>query len=496
MSTLTTTITPQAGSSIALDALGSRPNAAESLTNTVTPAGRRGRFTTTTETDNDDHPPQDDGPPPPPATPLNNKNNNNTLFKLISTGFSFFVAGVNDGSLGALIPYVIRSYGITTALVSALYAATLAGWLAAALTSTHLAQRLRLGYLLGLGALLQTAAHALRCWPPAGAPFGLFVASFFLVSLGQAYQDTFGNTFVASLSRGEKKKKEGDSVHRWLGFIHAMYMAGCLVAPFGATSIAATGTVGTEGVGSRWWLFYTVPLSLGVVNFGLVLVAFRDMLGFVGRTRSRMQMADASEPEGKKSASRLMKEALNKRSVWLLSLFFFFYLGVVVTAGGWVVEYLVDVRNGDIAQMGYVPAGFSGGGLLGRILLPEPTHRWGEKKMVSLYCVLCLGFQLLFWLVPNIIAASVAISLLGFFSGPLFATAISVGTRLFPADINATAISFVFVFAQIGGSVFPMVTGVLAAHTGVSAMQPVLVGLIVAMTISWLLVPQPKGKTK
>lgn len=41
-----------------------------------------------------------------------------TLLKLLSAGFSFFVAGVNDGSLGALIPYVIRDYGITTAVLS------------------------------------------------------------------------------------------------------------------------------------------------------------------------------------------------------------------------------------------------------------------------------------------------------------------------------------------------------------------------------------------
>ncbi|KAK3307547.1 major facilitator superfamily domain-containing protein [Chaetomium strumarium] len=275
-----------------------------------------------------------------------------------------------------------------------------------------------------------------------------------------------------------------------------MYMAGCLVAPFGAASIAATAAEAREGSSSKWWLFYTVPLGLGVMNLGLVLVAFRDMLGFAGGKRRTAQAVNAGEEEGRRSASGLIRDALRKRSVWLLSMFFFFYLGVVVTAGGWVVEYLVDVRNGDIAQMGYVPAGFSGGCLLGRILLPEPTHRFGEKKMVSLYCVLCLGFQLLFWLVPSIIAASVAISLLGFFSGPLFATAVSVGTRLFPAEISATAISFVFVFAQMGGSLFPIVTGVLGAKAGVSVMQPILVGLIAAMTISWLLVPQPKGKMK
>lgn len=333
--------------------------------------------------------PTADSQPSPPPTPL---------LKLLSIGLSFFVAGLNDGALGALIPHLLRSYGITTALVSVLYAGTLAGWVVAAFTSTHLAQRLRLGSLLALGAALQTAAHALRCgWE---APFGVFVAGGFVASLGQAWQDTWGNTFVASLAtvapttgeggeEGAEGKKGKGSVHRWLGFIHAMYMAGSLVAPFGAASIAA---------GGRWWLYYTVPLGLGVVNLALVLVAFRDSLGFEEREKSRTQAIDGDETQVKKSASGLIKDALSQKNVWLLGLFFFFYLGVVVTAGGWVVEYLVDVRNGDIAQMGYVPAGFSGGCLLGRILLPEPTHRFGEKKMVFIYCVFCFAFQLLFWL--------------------------------------------------------------------------------------------------
>lgn len=41
-----------------------------------------------------------------------------TYLKLISAGFSFFVAGVNDGSIGALLPYIIREYNINTAIVS------------------------------------------------------------------------------------------------------------------------------------------------------------------------------------------------------------------------------------------------------------------------------------------------------------------------------------------------------------------------------------------
>jgi hypothetical protein len=52
------------------------------------------------------------------------------------------------------------------------------------------------------------------------------------------------------------------------------------------------------------------------------------------------------------------------------------------------VEYLVDVRGGDISRMGCVLAGFSGEGFLGRLLLTEPTFRLGERRMIFIYCLL------------------------------------------------------------------------------------------------------------
>lgn len=43
-------------------------------------------------------------------------------FKLLAAGFSFFVAGANDGSVGALIPYILRNYHVGTGLIAALCA--------------------------------------------------------------------------------------------------------------------------------------------------------------------------------------------------------------------------------------------------------------------------------------------------------------------------------------------------------------------------------------
>ncbi|KAK9858199.1 Sucrose/H+ symporter [Penicillium brevicompactum] len=384
--------------------------------------------------------------------------------KILSAGVSFFVAGYRNehgsrtASLSISIPQRVHADMPS-------YGTTFGGWLIAALTNSTITKYLDLGPILCLGAAIQVLAHVLRVWEP---PFALYVVTFFLASLGQAFNDTHANTFVSSLT----------GAHRYLGFIHAMYMAGCLVGPFVATGIASANT------DSMWYLFYAFPLGMGVVNLALLGVCFRDCMAAPAVLR------DDREEASSKSAWKEIKDTLSTPGVWLVSLFFFFFLGATITAGGWMVEYLVNVRNGDVKEMGYVPAGFFGGAFLGRLILAEPTHRLGERRMIFLYAVLCVGLQLVFWLVPNIITEAVAVSLLGFFSGPFFATGISVGTKIFSPEIRSSAIAFVFVLGQIGGSVFPALTGIIAGKVGVQVLQPMLVGLLGAAGLSWLILPK------
>lgn len=247
--------------------------------------------------------------------------------------------------------------------------------------------------MLVLGASLQVVAQALRVW---STPFGLYVTTFWITCLGQAYQDTHANAYAAVAAKG---------AHKWLGFIHAMYMAGCLVGPFAASPIASSRDSGD--LASPWYLFYTVPLGLGVLNVFLCLFAFSDTLRLKSKIRAPPSRHDETAVTSTESsndtlevsnAMGLIKKTFTQRSFWNLSIFYFFYLGASITASGWVVEYLVNVRNGNISAMGYVPAGFSGGALLGRLLLPEPTRRFGERLMITIYCIIYIGLQIMFWL--------------------------------------------------------------------------------------------------
>ena len=63
--------------------------------------------------------PQPSPPSPPSSLKAKSKSRKS---RILSAGFSFFVAGINDGSIGALLPYMLRQYEISNAIVSAMYA--------------------------------------------------------------------------------------------------------------------------------------------------------------------------------------------------------------------------------------------------------------------------------------------------------------------------------------------------------------------------------------
>lgn len=188
-----------------------------------------------------------------------------------------------------------------------------------ALLNTYLTQIFDLGILLTLGAVFQLLSQILRCWRP---PFPLFAVTFFLQSFGMALQDTHSNNWVTSVKLA----------HRWLGFIHAMYALGCLVGPFVATPVASANEP------SKWYLFYTALVGVGVINLVLVPVAFRDKMHLHFEGRKLPSRTPQTSSDAKPSAWAEMQKTLRTPAVWLLSLFFFFYLGAVITASGRLLD--------------------------------------------------------------------------------------------------------------------------------------------------------------
>ena len=100
---------------------------------------------------------------------------------------SFFFAGNSDGSLGALTPYILRTYYVGMKYVAFIYGATFLGWLLTAATNGHMTHFLRFGAVRALGVDTQVVAHALRCWTP---PFPLVVVILFLQAADMVYNES------------------------------------------------------------------------------------------------------------------------------------------------------------------------------------------------------------------------------------------------------------------------------------------------------------------
>ncbi|WPH03687.1 Hypothetical protein R9X50_00657000 [Acrodontium crateriforme] len=396
--------------------------------------------------------------------------------KLISCIFCFFNAGINDGSLGALIPYILRQYNISTGWMAIPYGVAFFGWLIAAFIGGYSRIKLGSGGVIVVGAAFQFIAQVFRFWVP---PFGLFSITFFLVALGQALQEPQANTFVSNLK----------SAHRWLGLLHASYAIGALVGPLIAAAIASNFL-------NKWAAFYYIPTAIGLVNVGVAALIFRDDISIYQRWSRRS--SSIQFPAERHSATALVefKATLRQKPVWMLSIFFFLYLGAAITAGGWVVEFLNVVRGGKLSQVGYISSAFYGGLAAGRLLLAEPTFRFGEKRMFLLYGAISLVLQIVFWRVPNLIVDAAMVSFMGFLLGPAFATGVSVGSKLIPVELQPSGLAMIFVMAQAGGALFPAITGVITAGAGVGTLQPILVGLLAAMCVAWFFVPDPRKVEK
>ncbi|KAF4963497.1 hypothetical protein FSARC_8506 [Fusarium sarcochroum] len=387
------------------------------------------------------------------------KSSQHDVAKIIAVNAAMLLAGMNDAATGALIPYIQSGYDVGLLSVAILYLVNFSGWLLAAFTNVHVASRFGMGGALVIGGSLQFIAYALNFWKP---PFIIFNISFFFSGLGVACLDAQANTYVAHMRNS----------HRWLGVLHAIYGLGALISPIAAT------TLGTKT--PYWHYFYLMMVVITMINIAILSFSFREGLF--------KRLEDVSDGE----ASDQLRRALSQKCVWMMSIFFFLYVGAEVTSGGWVIEFLIAVRNSPPDVAGYVASAYWGGLMLGRILLADITHKLGDRRMVFLYILIGLGLQLIFWFVRNVAVDAIAVSLLGFVIAPLFPVGLSVVTHLLPRDLHVAAIGFTATVGQAGSAAFPFLTGAVASKAGVIVLQPIMVGLLLGMFVIWGLVPGVK----
>ena len=254
-----------------------------------------------------------------------------------------------------------------------------------------------------------------------------------------------------------------------LGMLHACYGLGCAISPIAATRMLA------EGYG--WNSYYYVLLGCAVLNtisFGIVFhpkfmkekaplnsenLSDFTITGPLAIPKIETEEGVSTGIFPKKKRGPLMF-ILSKPFCWMLATFMVLYLGLEISLGGWIVEFMIQVldshsrshsiqvRHGQPYSMSYVATGFWLGITVGRICLAFPAHKWGEKPTILVYNVIALGFQFLFWFVPSIPVSAVSAAFVGVFIGPMFPCAVSLATRVLPGHLHVSVIGFITAFGM------------------------------------------------
>ncbi|KAL9129459.1 MAG: hypothetical protein Q9217_002093 [Psora testacea] len=376
--------------------------------------------------------------------------------------------GLNDSAPGALIPYMEKEYRIGYAIISLIFVANAAGFISAAPLTHALQARLGRAKSYVMAESIITAAYVMLVCRP---PFPVVVIAFFFIGLGIAFNLALNNVFCANLANSTTT----------LGFLHGAYGIGGTIGPLMATALVTHGR--------SWSTFYFITLAVTLTNLAMAFTTFRTYEADSPASLVPLRPTH-SNPTGTSSKAKLLKQALKNKTTILGALFIFAYQGAEVSISGWVISFLISYRRSSPARVGYVTSGFWGGITLGRFVLSHPAHKIGEKRSTFFLIAGATAFQLLVWLVPNVIGEAVAVSIVGLLLGPVYPCATAVFSKLIPPRLQMSSLAAVSALGSSGGAVAPFFTGLLAQEVGTWVLHPICVGLFGGMVVCWACLPR------
>jgi fucose permease len=106
------------------------------------------------------------------------------------------------------------------------------------------------------------------------------------------------------------------------------------------------------------------------------------------------------------------------------------------------------------------------------------------------------AFELLVWLVPNVVGDAVAVSIVGLLLGPVYPCATVIFSRAINRKDQVSSLSVISAFGSSGGAIAPFTTGILAQAVGTFVLHPIAIGLFVVMLVCWFCLPNPRKRTE
>ncbi|KAK6064816.1 major facilitator superfamily transporter [Seiridium cupressi] len=380
-------------------------------------------------------------------------------YRFIVTNYSFIVMGMNDACVGALIPYIETYYDISYTLVSLLFLSSFVGYFVAAMSNNlvhhHLGQR---GVAV-IAPLSRLIGYIPMCLHP---PFAALPPIMMFPGLGNGIEDSAWNAWIGNM----------ENANELLGFLHGSYGLGATISPLIATAMVTKGLA--------WYQFYYVMIAAAALESVLATTVFWGATGAVYR---------ATHADATGGARTTTRTVVKSPIVWLVAFFFLGYVGAEVSLGGWIVTFMLVVRGAEAFPAGLTVTFFWLGLTVGRVVLGFITGRIGEKLSITIYLLLSIALQLMYWLIPSFIASAIFVAFEGFFLGPLFPAAVVAATKLLPSDYHVAAIGFAAALGGGGAAIFPFAVGAIASSRGVEVLQPIILAVFVFILLLWFALP-------
>lgn len=364
--------------------------------------------------------------------------------------FAAFIAlGLATAILGPTLPYLAERTNSTLSQTSVLFLASSVGYLAGALLSGRLYDRLP-GHqvmslvLLGMTIFMLLIPGVSVLWLLGGLILGK--------GLIEAAVDVGGNAMIVWV--------HGKGVGPYMNALHFFFGVGAALTPV----IFALSLKLTDGINAG---FYVLAL----------LVAPAAVWVFL-------------QPSPLHPSAHHHDTAVRTNPVVLLlvALCLFFYVGGEIGYGNWIFSYTKAQGLGDDGMAALLNSAFWGALTAGRLLSIPLAMRFSARRILQgdlLICLLSLGVLLL-W--PDSLAATWIGTLgLGLGMASIFPTTITLAEQRM--TITGQVTSLFFVGSSLGGMVLPWLIGQVFEPLGPTSMvMLVLVDLLVALVLYLMLI--------
>lgn len=400
------------------------------------------------------------------------------IAKLAITFFGFSLMGLTDASIGALLPTLEEHYNLDDIHVSLALLVPVCGYLVSTVICTWSHYKLGRGGVSILGISCQLSNYCVAMSDP---PYWALLTFFAIGGLGSGLMNGSWNAWVGAFN---------DS-HSVLGILQGFYAIGGILGPAIYTWILSNGL--------PWQLYYRMMALYAVILLIAAIFIFHPdgPTAYIAKVeedeKRENNYDDDDKSNNNNSNSSATLEALKTKEVWLLSLLLYSYQGTEMSLSDWVVTYMIRVRHGDPRYMGLMSSCLWSGLTAGRIGLGFVTGRFkNHKRVVTVYLSCAIVCHLIFWSSSDLVVSAVAILFLGFFTGPMFPSAMILTTTILPKRLHVPGICASTGLSGVGSATFPVMLGTLLDKLGAEVLQPVIFVFLLVLTFLWISLPSKR----